>query len=175
MLPLLEPWCRAESRFVITRKTSKERRWRHGRQPFCAAGYEGEASGSGIRRSPQKAHAADHAVCPAARRSRKISASRWRTSACLLGRDKKVIVIDRKNTTIVSGRRQAGEHQAGASIQIKAQIDETLGLRREKRPERLANAAGRRSGDPRGRRDRSRGQGVGRIALMTRCMRPCGG
>jgi chaperonin GroEL len=74
----------------------------------------------------------------------------------MLGRAKKVM-IDKENTTIVSGAGKKADIEARVN-QIKAQIEETTSdYDREKLQEPLAKLAG---GDPRRRRDRGRGEGA---------------
>ncbi len=76
----------------------------------------------------------------------------------MLGKAKRVR-IEKENTTIINGAGAKDDIQ-GRVAQIKAQIEETTSdYDREKLQERSGQARGRRRGDPRRRRDRSRGQG----------------
>ena len=76
----------------------------------------------------------------------------------MLGRAKKVL-IDKEKTTIIDGAGKKKEIEARVS-QIKAQIEETTSrLRQGKAAGTSGQARRRRRGDPRRRRDRSRGQG----------------
>ena len=75
----------------------------------------------------------------------------------MLGRAKRVR-IEKENTTIIDG---AGERKdiEGRISQIKAQIEETTSDYDRAELRASGEARGRRRGDPRRRRDRSRGEG----------------
>ena len=95
--------------------------------------------GFGDRR---KAMLQDIAILPAAKPSRKIWGSSWRTCKLAdLGQAKK-ITIDKDNTTIVEGKGKPGDVQ-GRVKEIRGQIDKTTSdYDREKLQERLAKLVG---------------------------------
>ncbi len=77
----------------------------------------------------------------------------------MLGRAKKVM-IDKENTTIVNGAGKKADIEARVAADQGADRGNHLGLRPREAAGASGQARGRRRGDPRRRRDRSRSQGA---------------
>ena len=90
----------------------------------------------------------------------------------MLGKAKKVM-IDKENTTIVSGAGKKNEIEARIT-QIKAQIEETTSdYDQRETPGAAGQTRGRRRGNPRRRRDRGRGEGAQGSRRRCHACDPC--
>src|SRR5258708_6951020 len=140
--PCWKPWCRAASRSSSSRKTSKARRLPPSSSTRLRGGLKVaavKAPGFGDRR---KAMLQDIAVLTGGQAiSEDLGIKMENVTLAMLGRAKKVM-IDKENTTIVSGAGKKADIEARVN-QIKAQIEETTSdYDREKLQERLAKLAG---------------------------------
>src|ERR1700716_3158926 len=128
-----KPWCRAASRSSSSPKTSKARPWPRSSSTVCVAA---------LRLLPSRLRVSAIAVLTGGQAiSEDLGIKMENVTLAMLGRAKKVM-IDKENTTIVSGAGKKADIEARVN-QIKAQIDETTSdYDREKLQERLAKLAG---------------------------------